>query len=139
VRSSARLAPVDIVARAPLPTRWGTMQMLVFRHASTVDHVAMIMGNLQEEGPNGVLVRLHTECRTSEVFGSVACDCKAGLDESLGAIAKEGRGIVIYLRADPLVSQVATASAILSLLGVASIRTRTSFRTQENVPCNRSA
>jgi GTP cyclohydrolase II len=58
------------------------------------EHVAMVMGDVQ--GP-GVLCRVHSSCFTSEVLGSLRCDCRAQLDAALQRIAREGRGVLVYL------------------------------------------
>src|ERR1700733_8256045 len=95
---------LDIVAQAPVPTRFGTFQMMVFHYGKTdpggnglsPDHVALVMGDLA--GKRGVAVRVHSECLTSEVFGSLKCDCKDQLEAAQAEIARCGEGAVIYLR-----------------------------------------
>jgi 3,4-dihydroxy 2-butanone 4-phosphate synthase/GTP cyclohydrolase II len=61
-----------------------------------VEHVALVCGDVATDEP--VLVRVHSECLTGDVFGSARCDCGAQLDHSLEAVAAEGRGVVVYLR-----------------------------------------
>ena len=81
-----------------LPTTHGVLRMVVFRDgegAQAVEHVAMVAGDVVGAD---VLCRVHSECLTSEVFGSIKCDCKQQLDRALDMIAKRGRGVVIYLR-----------------------------------------
>ncbi|HSO00001.1 MAG TPA: GTP cyclohydrolase II [Candidatus Nanopelagicales bacterium] len=93
-----------IGAQAPVPTRHGLFEMLVFRwgeaehgeHGLSPDHVALIMGDVR--GKRGVTVRVHSECLTSEVFGSLKCDCKEQLEAAQAEIARRGLGMVIYLR-----------------------------------------
>ena len=88
---------LEVYAEAPLPTRFGQMRALVLRERQTgLEHVAMVAGTVS--GGEGVLVRVHSECMTSEVFGSLKCDCKAQLDSALEAICRKGTGAVIYLR-----------------------------------------
>ena len=96
---------LDVLARAPLPTRYGTFDLQVFRyvspggaeHESLCDeHVALLMGEL--EGASNVPVRIHSECITSEVFGSLKCDCKDQLEAAQREIARRGRGAILYLR-----------------------------------------
>src|SRR5690606_4520963 len=94
---------LEIVARAPVPTRYGTFDMHVFRsgepdatHGLSPDHVALTMGDLS--GGESVLVRVHSECLTSEVFGSLKCDCRDQLEEAQRLIGAAGRGAVLYLR-----------------------------------------
>jgi GTP cyclohydrolase II len=82
-------------AEAVVPTRHGPMRMVVFRWGEERDHVALVCGD-----PRGddVLVRMHSECMTSEVFGSLKCDCAEQLEHAMGLVAAEGRGVVVYLR-----------------------------------------
>jgi 3,4-dihydroxy 2-butanone 4-phosphate synthase / GTP cyclohydrolase II len=80
-----------------LPTSHGTFRCIVYRDDKLgTEHVAMVSGIV--DGETDVLVRAHSECLTSEVFGSLKCDCKHQLDASLDRIARAGRGVVIYLR-----------------------------------------
>ncbi|WP_030420888.1 bifunctional 3,4-dihydroxy-2-butanone-4-phosphate synthase/GTP cyclohydrolase II [Streptomyces sp. SCSIO 75703] len=84
-------------AEVSLPTRHGAFTAYGYR--STVDgveHVALVHGDLGDG--RDVLVRLHSECLTGDVFGSQRCDCGPQLDASLDRIRSEGRGVVVYLR-----------------------------------------
>src|SRR5713101_6166595 len=84
------------VAEAVLPTRFGNFRMIAY--ASDVDHdqhVALVRGDL--EGAEPALVRVHSHCLTGDVFGSTACDCSELVSRSLEAIAKENRGVFLYL------------------------------------------
>jgi 3,4-dihydroxy 2-butanone 4-phosphate synthase/GTP cyclohydrolase II len=84
------------IAEAVLPTRYGDFRMIAY--ASDVDHdqhIALVRGNL--EGPEPALVRVHSHCLTGDVFGSVACDCAELVPRSLEAIAREDRGVFLYL------------------------------------------
>ncbi|MEU5464527.1 bifunctional 3,4-dihydroxy-2-butanone-4-phosphate synthase/GTP cyclohydrolase II [Streptomyces althioticus] len=84
-------------AEVRLPTAHGTFTAYGFR--STVDgveHVALVHGDLGDG--KDVLVRMHSECLTGDVFGSQRCDCGPQLDASLDRIQEEGRGVVVYLR-----------------------------------------
>jgi GTP cyclohydrolase II len=84
-------------SEAELPTERGVFRIIVFRdRRNGREHVAMVKGDVQ--GLEGVPVRVHSECLTSEVFGSLKCDCKDQLDNALDLIAQNGRGVVIYLR-----------------------------------------
>lgn len=95
---------LEVIAQAPVPTRFGEFEMMVFHwkesagstHALSPDHVVLRMG--QVEGQEGVLARVHSECLTSEVFGSLKCDCREQLEAAQAEIARRGRGLVIYLR-----------------------------------------
>src|SRR3954464_9604400 len=85
------------VARARLPTHFGDFSALVFAHAETrLHHVALVMGEVAEGGP--ILVRLHSECLTGDVLGSLRCDCGQQLSASLALIAKADSGVLLYLR-----------------------------------------
>lgn len=85
------------VAQPRLPTRFGDFRIIVYEsdieHKS---HLALVMGKIDSNEPT--LIRVHSECLTGDVFGSTRCDCGAQLHKALEAIAKEGRGILVYLR-----------------------------------------
>ena len=85
------------VAEATLPTEHGHFQVYVFE--SVLDgeqHMAMVYGDIT--GLDGVLVRVHSECLTGDIMGSLRCDCGPQLQTALAKIAAEGAGIVVYLR-----------------------------------------
>jgi len=93
------------IASADLPTRFGFYKTHVFRttHEATdagaalvQEHVALVHGNIT--GGSSVLVRIHSECMTSEVFGSLKCDCKEQLDVAMAEVVRCGGGAVLYLR-----------------------------------------
>ncbi len=82
---------------ADLPTRHGKFRIHVYK--SLIDgreHLAMVCGNVKDK--ENVLVRVHSECLTGDVFGSLRCDCGEQLAESMRMIDKEGCGIVVYMR-----------------------------------------
>ncbi|HXM95577.1 MAG TPA: 3,4-dihydroxy-2-butanone-4-phosphate synthase [Candidatus Dormibacteraeota bacterium] len=84
------------VAEAVVPTRYGNFRMIAY--SSDVDHdqhIALVRGDLAESQP--ALVRVHSHCLTGDVFGSTACDCSELVGGSLATIAKEGRGVFLYL------------------------------------------
>src|SRR5215831_1500761 len=84
------------VAEAVLPTRYGEFKMIAY--SSDVDHdqhVALVRGHL--EGDTPALVRVHSHCLTGDVFGSTTCDCRELVSLSLETIAKENRGVFLYL------------------------------------------
>ncbi len=88
---------VTLIATATLPTRYGVFVSHVFRAAaSNAEHLVLVMGDVAEQ--RSVLVRLHSECLTGDVFGSYRCDCGEQLDLALRYIAAEGCGILVYLR-----------------------------------------
>jgi 3,4-dihydroxy 2-butanone 4-phosphate synthase / GTP cyclohydrolase II len=83
-----------------LPTEFGLFKSFTyFQYPSAKHHVALVMGDLEEMKSNqSVLVRLHSECLTGDVFHSLRCDCGEQLKRSMHMIAEEGRGVLIYLR-----------------------------------------
>jgi 3,4-dihydroxy 2-butanone 4-phosphate synthase/GTP cyclohydrolase II len=88
---------VERVVEARIPTRHGQFTATGYR--STYDdreHVALVRGDIGDG--RDVLVRVHSECLTGDVFGSLRCDCGPQLDSALEAVAAEGRGIVLYVR-----------------------------------------
>jgi GTP cyclohydrolase II len=88
---------IVIDAVAPVPTEHGTFTMCVFRWAGDdEEHVAMVRGDV--EGKEGVAVRVHSECLTSEVFHSLKCDCREQLHAALEEIARRECGVLLYLR-----------------------------------------
>jgi len=102
-RSELPMHRLETLARAPLPTRFGTFQLHVFRwddpkaHPDlSNEHLALVMGDVK--GAHGVPVRVHSECLTSEVFGSLKCDCKQQLEQAQAEIARLGTGALLYLR-----------------------------------------
>ncbi len=90
------------LASAELPTRFGMFSTHVFRATEPGDgacfkeHVALVYGDIR--GQANVAVRIHSECMTSEVFGSLKCDCKEQLDHAMAEVAMRGGGAVLYLR-----------------------------------------
>jgi 3,4-dihydroxy 2-butanone 4-phosphate synthase/GTP cyclohydrolase II len=85
------------VAEARLPTAYGEFRAIGFEDASDSTHpIALVMGEVA--GREGVLVRLHSECLTGDVFGSLRCDCGAQLQLAMRCIAEEGRGVLLYFR-----------------------------------------
>lgn len=88
---------IERYAESDLPTTRGQFRVVVFREPSTgKEHVAMVYGDVRGGAP--VPVRLHSECLTSEVLGSLRCDCRAQLDAALDDIVAAGRGVLLYLR-----------------------------------------
>ncbi|GAA4686786.1 bifunctional 3,4-dihydroxy-2-butanone-4-phosphate synthase/GTP cyclohydrolase II [Phytohabitans rumicis] len=85
----------DRVVQTRMPTRHGVFRAVGYR-AGTAEHVALVYGDLGEGAD--VLVRVHSECLTGDVFGSLRCDCGPQLDAALARVAREGRGVVLYMR-----------------------------------------
>jgi len=85
------------IAEADFPTRFGHFRILGFRGVNgsePEESVVLQMGDITTRDP--VLVRIHSQCLTGDVFHSLRCDCGAQLETALEAIAKEGRGLLIY-------------------------------------------
>ena len=99
------LESIRKVAEADFPTRWGNFRILGFEGArseaqpgcdparTVKDLVALVMGDIHAAPP---LVRIHSQCLTGDVFGSLRCDCRLQLEMALSKIAKEGAGILLY-------------------------------------------
>lgn len=87
----------DVPSEAKLPTEFGEFLIRVFHEESTgLDHVALSLGDMQ--GPDPVLIRVHSECLTGDAFGSRRCDCGPQLQAALLAISERGWGCLLYLR-----------------------------------------
>jgi len=88
---------VEFYSEAPLPTRHGLLRAMVFREKGTgKEHVVAVKGDVR--GQEGVPVRVHSECLTSEILGSLKCDCREQLERALELVGRSERGAVIYLR-----------------------------------------
>jgi 3,4-dihydroxy 2-butanone 4-phosphate synthase/GTP cyclohydrolase II len=91
---------VKRITKTVLPTEFGEFQMFVYE--STIDrlnHIALVLGeeNALRENKDSVMVRVHSECLTGDVFGSLRCDCGAQLKKALQLIGKEGKGVILYM------------------------------------------
>lgn len=85
------------VSQARIPTRYGDFNAHVFESIlDGVEHIAFVRGDISNE--ENVLVRVHSECLTGDVFGSLRCDCGVQLDFALEKVADAGSGVVVYLR-----------------------------------------
>ena len=88
---------IERVAQARMPTEHGEFRAVSYRSLVDADeHVALVMGEVNEHEPT--LVRVHSECLTGDVFGSIRCDCGAQKALALEAIAREGSGVFLYMR-----------------------------------------
>lgn len=88
---------VEFISSCTLPTTWATFQLHAFFEAATgKEHLALTLGDVANGEP--VLARLHSECLTGDALFSQRCDCGAQLETALKKIAREGRGVLLYLR-----------------------------------------
>ena len=88
---------VHRMAEAKLPTVYGDFRAIAYKSDTDPDeHLAMVMGDILTDEP--VLARVHSECVTGDVFGSLRCDCGEQVGLALQMIAKEGRGVLLYMR-----------------------------------------
>ena len=88
---------VEKVAEASLPTRWGDFKSAAFKsEADGKTHIALWMGDIHPDEPT--LVRVHSECLTGDVFGSLRCDCGPQLQDAMCMIRNEGKGVLVYMR-----------------------------------------
>ncbi|MBK6910326.1 MAG: GTP cyclohydrolase II [bacterium] len=89
--------PLTIVAEANLPTRFGDFRIVAFSPMPDgKEHIAMVRGEVR--GASAVPTRVHSECLTGDVMGSLRCDCRDQLEAALEFMATQDQGIVIYLR-----------------------------------------
>ena len=94
-RRSERL--VEKVAEAKFPTRYGAFTIMAYKSSvDTDEHVALVMGDITTD--DAVLVRVHSECVTGDVFGSLRCDCGDQVQMAMKIIAAGGRGVFLYMR-----------------------------------------
>ena len=88
---------VQRIVSTRLPSQYGDFRMYLFRsQTDNKDHIALVKGDISPEKPT--LVRVHSECLTGDVFGSLRCDCNAQLVASMERVEMEGQGIVLYMR-----------------------------------------
>jgi 3,4-dihydroxy 2-butanone 4-phosphate synthase/GTP cyclohydrolase II len=88
---------VKRISEARIPTQWGDFTCYVYENVlDGQQHIALVKGAVQ--GEDNVLVRVHSECLTGDVFGSLRCDCGIQLDKAMELIDNEGLGVVVYLR-----------------------------------------
>lgn len=85
------------VESAKIPTPWAEFEIRGYEDEQTSqEHIALVLGDVQDGDP--VLMRIHSECLTGDALFSVRCDCGPQLEAALKKIAKEGRGLILYLR-----------------------------------------
>ncbi|MHB1006884.1 MAG: bifunctional 3,4-dihydroxy-2-butanone-4-phosphate synthase/GTP cyclohydrolase II [Chloroflexota bacterium] len=94
---SAAMPLVNSVAAARLPTRSGEFRLIAYENTLNRDqHVALVMGDICGDEP--VLVRVHSECLTGDVFGSLRCDCGQQLAQAMTMVREAGSGVILYMR-----------------------------------------
>ncbi|MDD3352821.1 GTP cyclohydrolase II [Zoogloea sp.] len=97
VQTDAGPPPLTPIGACELPTPWATFMLHGFvDEASGKEHLALTLGTIDDGAP--VLGRVHSECLTGDALFSQRCDCGAQLEEALRRIAREGRGVLLYLR-----------------------------------------
>ncbi len=95
--SPKRLENITMAAEADLPTKFGHFKVVgFFDHENGKEHTAIVKGDIT--GGENVLCRVHSECHTGDVLGSLRCDCRSQLETALEYIEKAGTGVVLYLR-----------------------------------------
>lgn len=88
---------VERIGSARVPTEWGEFECVAYRSTlDDIEHLAFVRGDIDDATP--VLTRVHSECLTGDVFGSLRCDCGDQLATAMKLIADEGRGVLVYLR-----------------------------------------
>lgn len=88
---------VQLVSKASLPTAWAKFDIYAYRSIlDGVEHLALVHGDIA--GKSNVLVRVHSECLTGDVFQSLRCDCGTQLEQAMEMIGTEGAGVIVYLR-----------------------------------------
>jgi 3,4-dihydroxy 2-butanone 4-phosphate synthase/GTP cyclohydrolase II len=88
---------VQRIVNTSLPTKYGTFNIFVYRsETDNKEHVALVKGEIKPDLP--VMVRVHSECLTGDLFGSLRCDCNEQLFSALQMIEKDGTGVVLYMR-----------------------------------------
>ncbi len=93
----ARESLVECVTEARMPTRFGVFRIRGYQNKLNGEHhVALIMGEVDEDTP--ILTRVHSECLTGDALGSIRCDCGEQYEAAMKQIAREGRGILLYMR-----------------------------------------
>src|SRR6516162_11348182 len=98
-RATAQTGALWRMASTRMPTKWGMFDAIGFEREiwnggrKTETALALVIGDLSEGVP---LLRIHSQCVTGEVLGSLRCDCRDQLETAMQAIAKEGRGLVLY-------------------------------------------
>lgn len=140
-----RLVAIEELGRAPLPTEFGNWTYIVFGdYIRGVHHEMLAFGNIAN-GSMGdrknLLVRMHSSCRTNEVYHAINCECRKELHRSMRLIQKEGRGIILYLdqegRGNGIVGKMAQLRGMLTWKG-RRIEQRRDLKTGERIDTDRA-
>jgi 3,4-dihydroxy 2-butanone 4-phosphate synthase/GTP cyclohydrolase II len=87
---------VQKIEEIPLPTKFGEFRLIIFEDTiHNENHIALVKGKIQKD--DSILVRVHSQCLTGDIFGSNRCDCGDQLHESMQMVEKEGKGIILYI------------------------------------------
>ena len=89
-------APIEHIVGVRLPVEIGNFHLHLYTDLEEKEHLALIKGELR--GRSNILTRIHSECLTGDLFGSLRCDCGPQLQQAMKMIEEEGEGMVIYLR-----------------------------------------
>lgn len=87
--------PLELISSAPIRTKFGKFSLYVFRDSENKNHFALVRNNGSKL--DDIPVRIHSSCKTGEVFCSLGCDCREQLDAALSYVGKKDAGVVIYL------------------------------------------
>lgn len=140
-----RVLAVEELGRAPLPTEFGNWTYIVFGdYTHGVHHEMLVFGNVASgslgDGRN-LLVRMHSSCRTNEVYYAINCECRKELHRSMSLIQKEGKGIILYLeqegRGNGIVGKMAQLRGMLKWKGQ-KIEQRRDLKTGERIDTDRA-
>jgi len=112
---------IERISEAELPTKVGKFKIIVYvDHLTEKEHVALVMGDISGSEP--VMVRVHSECLTGDVFGSLRCDCGDQLDRAMRMIAEQGRGALLYLRQEGRGIGLKMGAQMLADLGIKKMK-----------------
>ncbi len=89
-------APIELKAQSQLPTQFGQFTIQIWQESEDKQHIALIKGDVAAK--DDVLVRVHSQCLTGDIFASVKCDCQSQLHHALREIEKQGSGVLLWLR-----------------------------------------
>ena len=89
---------INHLAKTKLPTRFGDFVLHIYEsRIDSYHHIAMVKGDIKDDDTSGILVRVHSQCLTGDIFGSKRCDCGDQLHSALKKISDEGKGVLLYM------------------------------------------